>query len=74
MSQNRLNPFCTISPRTTTTARSPARSPIKETGLGRESLYKAFRPSAKPRFETVMKVMDALELRLSTTPKTQATN
>ena len=46
----------------------------KETGLGRESLYKAFRPSAKPRFETVMKVMDALKLRLSTTPKTQATN
>ena len=26
----------------------------KDTGLGRESLYKAFRPNAKPRFDTVM--------------------
>jgi len=41
----------------------------KETGLGRESLYKAFRPDAKPRFETVMKVLRALKLQLSATPK-----
>jgi len=41
----------------------------KETGLGRESLYKAFRPDAKPRFETVMKVLRALKLQLNTTPQ-----
>jgi len=36
----------------------------KKTGLGRESLYKAFRPHAKPRFDTVLKVMQALNLKL----------
>lgn len=41
----------------------------QETGLGRESLYKAFRPNAKPRFDTVMKVIDALKLKLTTTPQ-----
>jgi len=41
----------------------------KDTGLGRESLYKAFRPNAKPRFDTVMKVIDALKLRLNATPQ-----
>ncbi len=41
----------------------------KETGMGRESLYKAFRPNAKPRFETVMKVLHALKLRLTATPQ-----
>lgn len=40
----------------------------KESGLGRESLYKAFRPSAKPRFETVMQVMKALNLHFKTEP------
>ena len=39
----------------------------KDTGLGRESLYKAFRPNAKPRFETVMRVMNALQLQLGAT-------
>ena len=39
----------------------------KESGLGRESLYKAFRPNAKPRFETIMQVMKALNLNLKTT-------
>ncbi|HHB94449.1 MAG TPA: putative addiction module antidote protein [Campylobacterales bacterium] len=43
----------------------------KDTGLGRESLYKAFRPNAKPRFETVMKVMNALKLQFSATPQLQ---
>jgi probable addiction module antidote protein len=43
----------------------------KDTGLGRESLYKAFRPNAKPRFETVMKVMNALKLQFNTAPKLQ---
>jgi len=39
----------------------------KDTGLGRESLYKAFRPNAKPRFDTVMKVIDALKIQLNAT-------
>ena len=36
----------------------------KETGLGRESLYKTFSPGAKPRFETVMKVINTLGVKL----------
>ncbi len=43
----------------------------KDTGLGRESLYKAFRPNAKPRFETIMKVMNALKLQFNATPRLQ---
>jgi len=37
----------------------------KDSGLGRESLYKALAPGAKPRFETIMKVMHALGVKLS---------
>lgn len=37
----------------------------KETGLGRESLYKALAPGAKPRFDTVMKVAKALGIQLT---------
>jgi probable addiction module antidote protein len=37
-------------------------------GLGRESLYKAFTPGARPRFETVCKVMESLGLRLTVVP------
>lgn len=40
----------------------------KDTGLGRESLYKAFAPGAKPRFETVLKVMHALGVELHAQP------
>ena len=36
----------------------------KDTGLGRESLYKTFSDGAKPRFETVMKVLDSLGVKL----------
>ncbi|MGB5324822.1 MAG: addiction module antidote protein, partial [Pseudomonadales bacterium] len=32
----------------------------EESGLGRESLYKAFAPGSKPRYETVQKVLHAL--------------
>jgi len=39
----------------------------KETKLGRESLYKALSPGAKPRFETVMKIMHALGIHLKAT-------
>ena len=37
----------------------------KESGLGRESLYKALAPGAKPRFDTVLKVARALGVRLT---------
>jgi probable addiction module antidote protein len=40
----------------------------KEAGLGRESLYKALTPGAKPRFDTVLKVARALGVRLSAHP------
>ena len=38
-------------------------------GLGRESLYKALAPGAKPRFDTIMKILKALgvSLQFSTT-------
>lgn len=36
----------------------------KESGLGRESLYKALSPGAKPRFDTILKVIRALGLTL----------
>lgn len=35
-----------------------------DSGLGRESLYKALSPGAKPRYETVMKVVRALGVNL----------
>lgn len=35
-----------------------------ETGLGRESLYKALSPGGNPGFATVLKVMRALGIRL----------
>ena len=40
----------------------------KDAGLGRESLYKALTPGAKPRFDTVLKVARALGLRLTAQP------
>ena len=36
----------------------------KSSGLGRESLYKAFAPGAKPRYETVMKVIHSLGVKI----------
>jgi len=36
----------------------------KDTGLGRESLYKSFSAGAKPRFDTVLKVLNSLGVRL----------
>jgi len=46
----------------------------KETGLGRESLYKALAPGAKPRYDTVLKLIRALgvELHASPMPASQA--
>ena len=39
----------------------------QETGLGRESLYKALSPEDNPEFATVLKVVRALGLRLRAT-------
>ena len=36
----------------------------KRSGLGRESLYKALQPSSHPRLETIMRVAQALGIRL----------
>jgi probable addiction module antidote protein len=40
----------------------------KDTGLGRESLYKALAPGAKPRYDTVLKLMRALGVQLHAIP------
>lgn len=37
----------------------------RETGLGRESLYKTFRPGKKPQFDTVLKITKALGIQFS---------
>lgn len=39
----------------------------KDTGLGRESLYKTFQNGAKPRFETIIKVLDSFGIKLKVT-------
>ena len=39
----------------------------EDTGLNRESLYKALRPGAKPRFETIFRIMRALNINLAAT-------
>lgn len=36
----------------------------RDTGLGRESLYKALSPDGNPEFATILKVVSALGLRL----------
>lgn len=40
----------------------------KDAGLGRESLYKALSPGAKPRYDTVLKLLRALGVELHTSP------
>ena len=37
----------------------------KESGLGRESLYKALSEGSQPRFDTITKVINALGLKIS---------
>jgi probable addiction module antidote protein len=39
----------------------------RQTGLGRESLYKALSPEGNPEFATVLKIVKALGLRLHAT-------
>ena len=42
-------------------------------GLGRESLYKALRPGAQPRFDTVRRLLTALGVRLDVVATAQET-
>ncbi len=52
-----------------TVARSRGMADVaRESGLAREALYRALRPGAKPRFDTVARVCRALGLRLTVTP------
>ena len=39
----------------------------KDAGLGRESLYKALTPGAKPRYDTILRLLQALGVKLSAT-------
>ena len=49
-------------------AKARGMSAISEaTGLGRESLYKAFSPGAKPRYDTVLKVLQSFGVKLTVT-------
>ena len=53
-----------------TIARARGMSQIaRDTGLGRESLYKALSPGGNPEFATVMKVVRALGLKLRAEPE-----
>lgn len=36
----------------------------KKANLNRESFYKMFKPNSKPRFDSIFKVMNALDIRL----------
>lgn len=39
-------------------------------GLGRESLYKALTPGAKPRYETILKVLHGSGVKITIAPPT----
>lgn len=45
----------------------------QETGLGRESLYKALSPEGNPEFSTVLKVMKVLGIKLRAEVATEKT-
>lgn len=54
-------------------ARASSMSEIaKKTGLARENLYKALSANGRPEFETVMRVLNALDLKLTIQPKLQS--
>ena len=46
----------------------------KDAGLGRESLYKALSPGAKPRYDTIIKLLRALGVDLRTSPTNAVRN
>ncbi|MHB0979046.1 MAG: addiction module antidote protein [Thermoleophilia bacterium] len=45
----------------------------KDAGLGRESLYKALTPGAKPRYDTVLRLLHAMGVQLTASPMRPAT-
>lgn len=56
-------------------AKARGMSSIAEaTGLGRESLYKAMSPGAKPRYDTVLKVLQGLGVKVTISPSTVERN
>lgn len=40
----------------------------KDAGLGRDSLYEVLAPGAKPRYDTMLKLLHALGVKLSASP------
>ena len=44
----------------------------RASGLTREALYKALRPTSQPRFDTIMKVINSLGLKISVPPAAHA--
>lgn len=51
-------------------ARSKGMTQIaRETGLGRESLYKSLSPEGNPEFATILRVIKALGLQLKVVPQ-----
>lgn len=56
-----------------TAARARGMSQLaRDSGLGRESLYKALAPGAKPRYDTLLKVIHALGVNITFSPANQA--
>jgi len=50
-------------------ARARAKAQLaKDAGIGRESLYKALTPGAKPRYDTMLKLIHALGIKLTASP------
>ena len=45
----------------------------RDAGLGRESLYKALTPGAKPRYDTVLKLLQVLGIKLVASPSSRQT-
>jgi probable addiction module antidote protein len=43
----------------------------RESGLGRESLYKALTPGAKPRYDTILKLLHVLGIKLTASPSSE---
>lgn len=41
----------------------------QDAGLGRESLYKALAPGARPRYDTILKVLHGLGVKLQAQPQ-----
>jgi probable addiction module antidote protein len=52
-----------------TVARARGMAAVAEaSGITREALYRALRPDAQPRFETIQRVCTALGIRLTAVP------